>query len=55
MAELGLLGIAVPEQYGGAGIDNVSYALAMEEISRACASTGVDHERQQLAGRATRS
>jgi butyryl-CoA dehydrogenase len=41
MAELGFLGIAVPEQYGGAGLDNVSYALAMEEISRACASTGV--------------
>src|SRR3982751_2946622 len=41
MAELGFLGIAVPEQYGGAGLDHVSYALAMEEISRACASTGV--------------
>jgi butyryl-CoA dehydrogenase len=41
MAELGLLGVAVPEEYGGAGFDAVSYALAMEEISRACASTGV--------------
>ena len=41
MAELGFLGIAVPEQWGGAGLDTVSYALAMEEISRACASTGV--------------
>jgi butyryl-CoA dehydrogenase len=41
MAELGLLGIAVPEEWGGAGMDNVSYALAMEEVSRACASTGV--------------
>jgi len=41
MAELGFLGIAVPEQYGGSGFDNVSYVLAMEEISRACASTGV--------------
>ncbi len=41
MAELGFLGIAVSEQYGGAGFDHVSYALAMEEISRACASTGV--------------
>ncbi len=41
MAELGLLGIAVPEQYGGAGFDTLSYVLAMEEISRACASTGV--------------
>ncbi|HLU67095.1 MAG TPA: acyl-CoA dehydrogenase family protein, partial [Kofleriaceae bacterium] len=41
MAELGLLGIAVPEEHGGAGMDNVGYALAMEEVSRACASTGV--------------
>src|SRR5262249_33744444 len=41
MAELGFLGIAIPEQYGGAGLDNVSYALVLEEISRACASTGV--------------
>ncbi len=41
MAEIGLLGIAVPEQYGGAGMDNVGYVLAMEEVSRACASTGV--------------
>ena len=41
MAELGFLGIAVPEQYGGAGFDHISYVLAMEEISRACASTGV--------------
>jgi butyryl-CoA dehydrogenase len=41
MAELGFLGIAVPEQYGGAGMDNLCYVLAMEEISAACASTGV--------------
>src|SRR5258706_750435 len=41
MAELGFLGIAVPETHGGAGLDHVSYALAVEEISRACASTGV--------------
>src|SRR5215212_3528057 len=41
MAELGFLGIAVPDQWGGAGMDHVSYVLAMEEISRACASTGV--------------
>jgi butyryl-CoA dehydrogenase len=41
MAELGFLGIAVPEQWGGAGMDHVAYVLAMEEISRACASTGV--------------
>src|SRR5438034_2879573 len=41
MAELGLLGVAVPEEWGGAGFDTLSYVLAMEEISRACASTGV--------------
>ncbi|WP_373048328.1 acyl-CoA dehydrogenase [Vulgatibacter sp.] len=41
MAELGLLGIAVPEEWGGAGADYVGYAIAMEEISRGCASTGV--------------
>jgi butyryl-CoA dehydrogenase len=41
MAELGLFGVAVPDEHGGAGMDNLSYALAMEEVSRACASTGV--------------
>jgi butyryl-CoA dehydrogenase len=41
MAELGLMGIAVPEELGGAGMDAVSYALAMEEISAGCASCGV--------------
>ena len=41
LAEMGLLGVAIPAQLGGAGMDNVSYALAMEEISRGCAGTGV--------------
>jgi len=41
MARLGLMGVAIPEEYGGAGMDNVCYAIAMEEISRGCASTGV--------------
>jgi butyryl-CoA dehydrogenase len=41
LGELGLLGVMVPEKWGGAGMDAVSYALALEEISRACASTGV--------------
>jgi butyryl-CoA dehydrogenase len=40
-AELGLTGVAVPENYGGAGMDHVSYAIVIEEISRICASTGV--------------
>ena len=39
--ELGLMGIAYPTDYGGAGMDYVSYFLAVEEISRWCASTGV--------------
>jgi butyryl-CoA dehydrogenase len=41
MAELGLMGVAIPEEHGGAGMDALSYALAMEEISAACASCGV--------------
>ncbi len=41
MAELGLLGVAIPQEYGGAGMDTLSYALAMEEVSAACASCGV--------------
>ena len=41
MAALGFLGIYVPESYGGAGLDALSYALVSEEINRACASTGV--------------
>jgi len=41
LAGLGLMGVAIPEAEGGAGMDNLSYALAMEEISRGCASTGV--------------
>ncbi|MGO9835349.1 MAG: acyl-CoA dehydrogenase family protein [Polyangiaceae bacterium] len=41
MGELGLLGVAIPEEHGGAGMDALSYALAMEEVSAACASCGV--------------
>ena len=40
-AELGLTGIALPENEGGAGFDHISYTIAIEEISRCCASTGV--------------
>lgn len=39
--ELGLMGVAYPPEYGGAGMDFVSYMLAIEQISRYCASTGV--------------
>ncbi len=41
MAKLGLLGMIIPEEYGGAGFDFVSLAIAIEEISRVCATTGV--------------
>ncbi len=41
MAELGLMGMMVDEKYGGVGMDVLSYALAMEEISAGCASCGV--------------
>ena len=40
-AALGLTGITVPERYGGAGMDHICYAIAIEEIARACASTAV--------------
>ena len=41
LAELGFMGMAIPSEYGGSDLDNVSYVLAMEEVSRACASCGV--------------
>ena len=41
MGELGLMGIAVPERWGGAGGDVVSYVVALEEIAKACASHAV--------------
>ena len=41
LGELGLMGINTPEESGGVGLDALSYAIAMEEISRGCASVGV--------------
>ena len=41
MAELGFMGMMVPQEYGGAGVDTVSYALALTEVAYACASTAV--------------
>ncbi len=41
LAELGLLGVTIPEEYGGAAMDSLAYVLVIEELSRACASTGV--------------
>ena len=41
LSENGFMGSYVPEEYGGAGLDYMSYSLLIEEISRNCASTGV--------------
>ncbi len=41
MGELGLMGVYMPSDYGGAGMDALSYAIAMEEVSAGCASCGV--------------
>jgi len=41
MAEMGFLGSYLPEEYGGAGLDMLSYAILVEEVSKACASSGV--------------
>ncbi|HIQ61035.1 MULTISPECIES: acyl-CoA dehydrogenase [Pseudoflavonifractor] len=41
MAELGMMGIYFPKKYGGAGADVVSYAMAVEELSKVCGTTGV--------------
>src|SRR5699024_12766340 len=43
MGELGLLGIPFPEEYGGSDGDTISYALAVEEIGKACGSTGLSY------------
>ncbi len=41
MAEIGLCGMVVPEEWGGSGLDTLSYAGAIEEVARVCASTAV--------------
>lgn len=43
MGELGLLGLPISEEYGGAGADTISYALAVEEVGRACGSHGLSY------------
>jgi len=43
IGELGLLGIPFPEQYGGSGGDTISYAIAVEEIGKACGGTGLSY------------
>jgi alkylation response protein AidB-like acyl-CoA dehydrogenase len=44
MSDLGLMGLPIAEAYGGAGADYTSYCLALEEITRACGSTGLTYE-----------
>ncbi|MEY9867106.1 alkylation response protein AidB-like acyl-CoA dehydrogenase [Peribacillus sp. B2I2] len=43
MGKLGLLGIPFPEEYGGSGGDTISYAIAVEEIGKACGGTGLSY------------
>ena len=40
LAELGFLGLTVPAEHGGSGFDTLSYAMVVEELARACGSTG---------------
>jgi len=50
MGRMGLMGMTVPQKYGGAGIDKVSYMIALEEISRFCGSTGLTVEAHNTLG-----
>ncbi len=50
MGRMGLMGMTVPQKYGGAGINRVSYMIALEEISRVCGSTGITVEAHNSLG-----
>jgi alkylation response protein AidB-like acyl-CoA dehydrogenase len=50
MGRMGLMGMTVPQKYGGAGIDRISYMIALEEISRVCGSTGINVEAHNSLG-----
>ena len=50
MAELGLMGMAIPEEYGGALMDHVGVAIALEEVARGCGSTGLALEAHTCLG-----
>ncbi|MEH7111954.1 acyl-CoA dehydrogenase family protein [Neobacillus niacini] len=43
LSEMGIMGLPFPEEYGGGGADTVSFAIVTEELSRACASTGITY------------
>jgi len=50
MGQMGLMGMTVPQEYGGSGLDRVSYNIALEEIGRVCASTGLTVEAHNTLG-----
>lgn len=50
MGRMGLMAMTVPQKYGGAGIDRISYMIALEEISRYCGSTGITVEAHNSLG-----
>jgi alkylation response protein AidB-like acyl-CoA dehydrogenase len=50
MGRMGLMGMTVPQDYGGSGIDRISYMIALEEISRVCGSTGITTEAHNSLG-----
>ena len=52
LGELGLMGVCVPEEHGGAGADFLSYVLVLEELSRADAGVGRDRRRAHERGHA---
>ena len=43
LAEMGMMGLPFPEEFGGGGADTVSFAIAVEELSRVCGSTGITY------------
>ncbi|WP_153722313.1 acyl-CoA dehydrogenase family protein [Sporosarcina cascadiensis] len=43
LSQMGMMGLPFPEKYGGAGADTISFAIVTEELSRACASTGITY------------
>ena len=50
MAGMNLMGMTVPKEYGGAGCDKISYMIALEEVARACGSTGIVMEAHNSLG-----
>src|SRR5574342_232090 len=43
LADMGIMGLPFPEEYGGGGADTISFAIVVEELSRACGSTGITY------------